>query len=130
VFADIGGLRDRRNVLRRAKVRMREGARIQFEDRIRIDQLFRNNVVGKWLAWGQATQGVDGQLGWISRGRNDWSGTVGWHSVYQILSGYREITSGDGCARRRIGSLNELSPLFIHKEKRSSARVVIDVGNP
>src|SRR6266702_2668766 len=130
VFADIGGLWDGRNVLGCTKVRMREGARVHFEDRIRIDQLFRNNVVGKWLVRGQAAQGIDCQLGWVSRGRNDWGRSVGWDGVYQILSGYWKITGGDSSARRRRRSLNKFSPLFIHKEERPGARVVVYMRDP
>src|SRR6266702_7618115 len=78
VFADIGGLWDGRNVLSCTEVRMREGASVYFEDRIRIDQLVRNRedgrrrVMGEGLVRSQAALCIDRQLGWVSRDRNDW----------------------------------------------------------
>ncbi len=130
VFADIGGLWDGRNVLGCTKVRMREGSRVHFEDRIRINQLFRNNIVGEGLVRSETALGIDCQLGWISGGGDDRSGSVRWHSVSQILSGHWKITGGDSCARRRRRSLNKFSPLFIHKEERSGARVVVYMRDP
>src|SRR5260370_760421 len=124
------------NVLGRSKVRMREGARVYLEDRVRIDQLVRNRedgrrrVMGEGLVRSQAALCIDRQFGWVSRDRNDWGRSVGWFGVYQILSGHWKITGGDSCARRRRRSLNKFSPLFIHKEERSGARVVVYMRDP
>jgi hypothetical protein len=54
VFTDIGRLRDGRNVLTGAEVRLREGARIQFEDSVLVDQVGGDDVAWEGLSSSQA----------------------------------------------------------------------------
>src|ERR1700677_2195839 len=66
IFTDIGRLRDGRNVLTGAQVRLREGTRIQLEDRVWIDQVGGDDgdsaAVTKGLARSQAVGCVERQF--------------------------------------------------------------------
>ena len=53
VFTDIGRLRDGRDVLVGAEIRLREGAGVQFEDSVRIDQVGGDDITREGLSGSQ-----------------------------------------------------------------------------
>ena len=59
VFSDIGRLRDGRDVLIGAEVRLRERARIQFEDSVLVDQVGGDDITREWLSGSQAVRRVE-----------------------------------------------------------------------
>ncbi len=95
VFTDIGRLRNGRNKLTGAKVRFREGACIQFEDRIRVDQVGGDDITGKRLPGSQTVALVDQKLCRVTGRGNDRRRASRGDRIGQRLSGSREIAGVD-----------------------------------
>src|SRR5271156_2748728 len=135
VFTNVGRLRDGRDVLAGAEGRVRKGARIEFEDRVLVDQVGGNGIDGatigrvKGLALSQAVRCVELELVVIRGERNNGGRTACCYGVRQGRASCGEVVGLDGIRSGWRASLNQPAPLFIHKEEGSLARVVVDVGN-
>ena len=59
----------------------REGTRVEFPDRILIDQIGRDRVPREGLASGQTVSRIDRQFAWVLGLRNNWDLTVGRNDI-------------------------------------------------
>src|ERR1700722_8543657 len=129
IFANVGRLRDGRDVLVSAEVRGREGARVYFEDRVLVDQICGNYAARERLTLGQTVCLVDRDFVWVGGVRNNWGRTTRGHVISQRRAQRREVIGLDGIHRGGRTALDQPAPLFIHKEEGSLAGVVVDVRN-
>src|ERR1700677_4596931 len=83
VFTDIGRGRDGRNELTGAEVRLRERARIQFEDSILVDQVGGDDVSVKGLSRSQSVSCVEQKLRWVAGGWNHRDRAPGGNGICQ-----------------------------------------------
>src|SRR6202789_2355340 len=91
IFANIRRLRDGGDVLVGAEVRVREGARVQFQNGVLIDQVRGNSVARERLTLGQTVGLVDRDFVWVGGVRNNWRRIARGHVVRQGCSQCREV---------------------------------------